>query len=494
MSYYILPKHTNASIFFDIKTQRTFPKEFISNSLIYYQTEIFEQLFRLFQCEEIGKHNQFMQNELKEGTEEQEDLAEKNSNFLRKDLDNVSPIIKTEFVKNNDLFVILQKYVNNYEFIFSKVPGTKFSVSKLKPQSIIFYELMEVASICNILDSFKNRNINIMNVSNNWMAASDFFNMVREEKNDNNIGIEFVNTTLLNFLQDYDNVVYYNRTDLLFVECNKSNNSNISTYFKNLCTIIYFIIKLQSQNGNAIIKIDNIFYKPVFDILYILTTFYEKVYLLKPNVSNVIDSGRYIICKNFIMNQEKNTDFIESLTEFVILNLKFNQDAMCQDAMCQDAMCQDAMCQDEMFPADNEENNTEIISSLIRNEMSYYFINKIEESNIVIGQQQLEALGQIIGIIKNKNREDKMETLKKNNVQKCILWCERHQIPYNKFTEKTNIFLPLFKSKNKEDCEAEESVNPYDILTLENACFINPGSVLRKNSIDESVTKDEPST
>jgi len=113
----------------------------------------------------------------------------------------------------------------------------------------------------------------------------------------------------------------------------------------------------------------------------------------------------------------------------------------------------------------NADKQVTYISSLINNDLSYYFINKVEESNIVIGQQQLEALGQIISIIKNKNREDKMETLKKNNIQKCIMWCERHQIPYNKFTEKANIFLPLFKSKNKEDG------NHFDIAVLEQACF-----------------------
>lgn len=445
MSYYILPKHANTPIFFNVKTHSSSLKEFISNSLIHYQNEIFEQLFKLFQLEETNKKNIFLKQEIIDSLEDE--LQEKSLNH--------SLILeKKDEVKNNPLFIVLQKYVNNYEFIFSKVPGTKFSVSKLRPQSIVFYELMEVTSICNILDSFKTRDINIINISNNWMAANEFFNIMREEKNDNNLGVQFLNNDMLSFLQSYENVIYYNRTDLLFFECPESNKNNISLYFKDMCTILYFIIKLQSQNGNAIIKIDNIFYKPVFDILYILSSFYEKVYLLKPNVSNVIDSGRYIICKNFIMNQEKNFDFILNLEDFVGANIIINDI--------------------DTTP------NCEFISSLIDNEMSHYFINKIEESNIVIGQQQLEALGQIISIIKNKNRDEKMETLKKNNIQKCILWCERHQIPYNKFIEKTNIFLPLFKSKNKDECDVDDLVNPYDISTLESVCFSS------KNYIDDT--------
>ena len=35
---------------------------------------------------------------------------------------------------------------NHYEYIFSKVPGSKFSVSKLKPKSSIFYDILEIIS------------------------------------------------------------------------------------------------------------------------------------------------------------------------------------------------------------------------------------------------------------------------------------------------------------------------------------------------------------
>ena len=81
------------------------------------------------------------------------------------------------------------------------------------------------------------------------------------------------------------------------------------------------------------------------------------------------------------------------------------------------------------------------IHSFLKNEVPSYFLNKIEESNAVIGQQQLESYDQIINIFKNKNKEDKIESLKRNHIQKCIQWCEKNQIPHNKFTDKINIFL-----------------------------------------------------
>ena len=102
-------------------------------------------------------------------------------------------------------------------------------------------------------------------------------------------------------------------------------------------------------------------------------------------------------------------------------------------------------------------NNRNIVS-IIDYEIPCYFVNKIDDINIIIGQQQLESLDQIINIIKNKNKEERVETIKKSNIQKSVSWCEKLKIPYNKFSEKTNIFLPIIK-ENKEADKIVEKVN-----------------------------------
>ena len=89
-----------------------------------------------------------------------------------------------------------------------------------------------------------------------------------------------------------------------------------------------------------------------------------------------------------------------------------------------------------------------IIHSLIKNDIPYYFSNKIEEVNAVIGQQQLEAYDQILNILKGKNKTDKVEILKRNNIQKCIQWCEKNQLPHNKFCDKFNVFLNIQKKEH----------------------------------------------
>ena len=104
MNYYVLPKN---NIQLDIKpsfilTEKLTP--YISQSLIYY-------------------------------------LNKSNEHLL-----NISNNISNNETENVDLDVI-NKIVNTYEFIFSNVPNSVLSVSKVKPESNIFYELLELFSI-----------------------------------------------------------------------------------------------------------------------------------------------------------------------------------------------------------------------------------------------------------------------------------------------------------------------------------------------------------
>ena len=182
--------------------------------------------------------------------------------------------------------------------------------------------------------------------------------------------------------------------------------------------VLYIITKYQAENGMCIIKIDNIFYKTIVDILFIFSAIYEKVVIIKPSISKVTKGERYIICKKLNMNILTSSKLLQQLDTHIrpkILDNTFQHS---------------------------------IIHSLIKNDIPYYFSNKIEEVNAVIGQQQLEAYDQILNILKGKNKTDKVEILKRNNIQKCIQWCEKNQLPHNKFCDKFNVFLNIQKKEH----------------------------------------------
>ena len=86
-------------------------------------------------------------------------------------------------------------------------------------------------------------------------------------------------------------------------------------------------------------------------------------------------------------------------------------------------------------------NDAKTVASILNIEHDYYFLNKIEEINAILGQRQLENIITTLNIITNRNNHDKIESMKKNNIQKCISWCEKHDIPSIKLSFSNNIFL-----------------------------------------------------
>lgn len=369
MNYYIIPKSNfNIKIKVQLTDEKTEP--FLSYSLIYYLNNINNQISNL------------------------------------------------EESNNEQMLDYINKIVNPFEFIHTNVPGSIISVSKVKPESCIFFELMEILQIGNIDEILLSKQkMNIAHITANSNSTTYLFDILRENNEDNVLIENFIYNDLYD---KFINNTCEKKMDLFIFELKEDDYSDIKNYIKNMLLILNIILKQQSDNGISIIKIDNIFYKPIIDIIYIFSSIFEKIYLVKPLISKVTKSERYIVCKFFNANIVRQTKLLEQTEENISKKLI-----------------------DGSF-------DIKYIKSVIQNEISYYFLNKIEESNAVIGQQQLESYDQIINIFKNKNRDEKIENLKRNHIQKCIQWCERNQLPHNKFLDKINIFLNYKKKEIDE--------------------------------------------
>ena len=379
MSYYILPK-INIKIKLEPEFQNYATKPYISHTLLHHYNDIQNVIDKL-----------------------SESTANKEINY-------------------EEMF----QMVNPYEYIFSSVPGPKNSVSKLNVESNVFYDFMEIANTLNIFDHFKGT-MNCIHISE-YDSTMDYMNMVREDKNDKHVFFH-------NIKELHNNVTIENNSiDFMYFENIQNKNSTYDL-------LLFFInqIRLQSNCGVCVIKVNQMFYKPIIDLLYLLSSLYEKVCIIKPSTSNVTSFERYIVCKNFHYQFDK----IEGYYSNLFLFLSFLSET----------------------ESEKSDKSKIYISHLLKEDLPYYFINKVEESNIIIGQQQLEAMDLIVSIYKNRNSEDKIETLKKMNIQKCVYWCEKYKIPYNKFAEKINIFLPLTKSEEftflSDLCDEETSSEKY---------------------------------
>ena len=376
MSYYTLPKKMIELKFEVIVTSNDKILPFISHSLYKYLNDVMEEAKNM-----------------------------KINNFF----------LKNENLTNENLIEYLKKIINPYEYIFTNVHNSNFSVSKIAPFSNLFYVLIEIVNIFNLFDTFTDKNINTMSYGNNSTSVIECIDLLREDHNDKNIKsiIDIKQFTKDDFkiYEKYRSFTY----DFLYYELNDDDYKG-DKYIISMIYIICNIFYYQNSQGVSIIKIDNIYYKPLVDILYLLSSIYDKVYIIKPNASNVMTNEKYIVCKNFIYNPQKIKLYY---MYFHNLNLLIKT------------------------------TSNKKIFSILKEDIPYYFVNKIEEINIILGHQQLEYMEQLINLFKNKNIEEKIEILKKNNIQKCIQWCEKYKIPYNKFTEKVNIFLN--GEKNNEE-------------------------------------------
>ena len=171
----------------------------------------------------------------------------------------------------------------------------------------------------------------------------------------------------------------------------------------------------------------------MIDIIYIFSSLYEKVSVIKPTTSNITNFEKYIVCSKFILNEEKKASYNNYIIKIDLFLSEF-------------------------LSNNSNNSNSNNISSILSNNIPCYFLNKIDDINIIFGQQQLETIDHLINMFKNKNKDDKLELLKKANIQKSINWCEKYKIPYNKIIDKPNIFLPLKKNNKFADEEVEPDV------------------------------------
>ena len=378
MNYCIIPKNNfNINISLQLTNEKI--KPYISYSLIFYLNDVYNQVFKL------------------------------------EDTINESEEVTIEYVN---------KIVNPFEFIHTNVPGSVLSVSKVKPDANIFFELMEIFQLFNINEilSLKHK-INIAHLTPNYTSTNYLLNMLREDSDDYIVCEDFNYNRLYNLFVTNK---FENKLDLIICEFQPYEYNDTKKYIQNMLLILMIITKYQANQGTCIIKIDNIFYKAIIDILFLLSSFYDKIVLVKPIISNVTKGERYIVCKSLNSNILDQSNLLSQIDEKILP--KINDKTLIID---------------------------KCVDSLINNEIPYYFLNRLEESNAVIGQQQLEAYDQIINIYKNKNREEKIENLKRQHIQKCIQWCEKNQLPHNKFIDKVNIFLAPKRKEFEDDQKIE---------------------------------------
>jgi len=353
-------------------------------------------------------------------------------NYLTKATTSLNNLLKFDTTYT---FKFLNQLINPYEYLFSNVPNSNLSICKMKPASKIYYDILEIYNTLKLSECLPEQNMTTLYHGSNGSCVLEYMQIFRENYDDTNIVIEPIlhHVQKINPLNNATNVqddttytpvpdnilskcdyMYFELPDKVYLDTNK--------YILGLLKAVKFILRYQSLHGCIILKLGHTYYKPVIDILYIISSLYNKTYIIKPNTNNNIYDEKYLVCKTFTSTQVKRNTYLDKI--------------------------------DKMYSICYRERNEINIQSIVKNEINLYFLNKLEECNIIIGQQQIDVYDQMINLVKNKNKSEKVETIRKHNIQKCIHWCDKYKLPCNKFADKINIFLPI----NAHDVDVEKNM------------------------------------
>lgn len=89
------------------------------------------------------------------------------------------------------------------------------------------------------------------------------------------------------------------------------------------------------------------------------------------------------------------------------------------------------------------------ISTILDIPINQRFISQLVNINAILGQQQMENILTTLRFIENKERKgEKLKQLTTKNIQKCITWCTKNEVPHHKTYNSGNIFLGASAKKN----------------------------------------------
>ena len=363
--------------------------------------------------------------------------------YISKSLSKYLNEAKQQIANYNGNWDNVKKYTNPFEFIHTNIPHTSYSISKYKPISRAFFKIVEIYNTFNLLShSHPIKTYHLAEGPGGFIEATSY---LRKNKADKYYGMTLIEKKNNNvpgwkkseiFLKKYSNVHIETGStengDLYhpdnFKYCfNKHQNSfHIITgdggfdfssdfnhqedqAFRLIFTQVMYAIAMQKYGGTFILKIYDCFLLSTNQLIYLLSSFYNNVYISKPNTSRYANSEKYIIC----------TDFKE--TDTTLISHKFHR---------------------VLTVLQNIKFDIYSISNIIDIPINLYFKNHIEEINAIFGQQQIENIINTTKIVSfREKKNDKLNQNKNMNIQKCINWCIQNNIPYNKFQQPSNIFL-----------------------------------------------------
>ena len=239
---------------------------------------------------------------------------------------------------------------------------------------------------------------------------------------------------------------------------------------------------VQKQGGTLIMKMFDVFTKLSLDIVYLVSLMYERVNIVKPNTSRYANSERYIVAQGFKTDNGRGDWTLQFAPILEKIPVRVGDDEC-----------------DDSDSRDNDSKTPRVVAnivSLLNEDIPRYFVARVEESNASIGQQQMDVISNTLTLIKNP-RQDKMERMRISSIQRCVLWCQKHNLPYNRDIRHFNMFLsaknkvsrvPRKKSPRDEDAGCDDG-GEGDFAVV-NSVSIDGSVPTQESALDEQIQEE----
>lgn len=280
------------------------------------------------------------------------------------------------FIEHNNLFFVMIEMYNTFDFVYS-------SINTFTPN---------IVYIGNNMPTFES-SIQYIHRSPPGLDTLGMFSSTLDKAY---IDLQ-ENATPLPQLHGDNGFIFF---DTDYRENNIKNSTNYT-----ICLLKTLYIAMTTSK-TCIIKVWEITLKPIIDIIYMLSGIYKNVYICKPTTTQH-ENDRYIICKgmsNFYKTIETKTKLKNKISSIIthITNTCISKEKQLTNVY---------------------------IRSVIENNISQHFINKIEESTLIVGQKNIEYYENLIIMFKLHGKEDKIDMAMKSSVMKCAQWCSKNSIP-----------------------------------------------------------------
>jgi hypothetical protein len=156
-----------------------------------------------------------------------------------------------------------------------------------------------------------NNNIPSWKKSNNFINSNKNIKIITGESKNGDL---FLKENLLFINDKFKNSIDYITGDGGFdfsIDFNKQEELSL----KLIVSQIFYAIIMQKKGGLFILKVFDMFNLKTIEMIFLLSNCYENVFSYKPNTSRIANSEKYIVCKNF-----KNNNFTTNLKDYIINN------------------------------------------------------------------------------------------------------------------------------------------------------------------------------